>query len=203
MKEIVQNRHGSLLLEALFVGLICLVAVYGLHVSMRASSNAESLTLEKVQSEQFASELLEYFRSLSSAQLKDYLNNSPGPTVYDLCSHINIIDPSQKSSCALTILQPDTRAELPISELGNPGSCTVVPCAGNPQTNCYVNSGPNRFYQVQIVDLENNLAARCGTTATALGPNERYLVTVGVSWLNSDNSVRQQVQLSTILARNN
>lgn len=151
--------------------------------------------------ETYASELLEFFVSHTSDQLKRYLEINPvdglstgGLGAYPLCSHVNILDRVRGA-----VLNSDPIAELP-----------VFNDAGAP-----IGLKANRFFQVQIVDMTTMNVRRdiCDKTArqiflfgrapaagetTGLAENERFLITVGMTWPGGRNNI-ERVVLSTVI----
>ncbi len=140
--------------------------------------------------ELYVAELLELFRAHSSAEFLNYLSSNPIQPVgntcilppcdvcgvncavpqcasckpYPLCSHINILDRQNGR-----LLNPD-----PIAELPDPVQKILL--------------RPNRFFQVQVINLDTleiDSDTFCRWDAASMPPlasNERLLVTVGLTW---------------------
>lgn len=180
------NRRGVTLISAVVAAVIVAGSAFIAFSALNQSRGVSLGNSEQLVAQLWASELAEFFRGHhSSALLKTYLQTNPvgGANPYPLCSHINILDRVSKK-----IANPDPLAELP------------------PQSGL---NEANRFYQVHVVNLDTLQIVKspyCSQTATAavLGANERFLVTVGVSWLprsgGTTTEVRRVVQ-STIVPR--
>lgn len=152
------------------------MGVLKVHAGMRTQTVAQKKTL---MAEALASELLEFFRAQTTKSLRNQLRKNPVTNTtanpYYLCSHINLLDRTKNM-----IVNEDPIAQL---------SSTLLDGA----------SKANRFYQVFVVDAATltinssacNLTAASifvsgetpsGTTPYTLTANERFMVTVGVSW---------------------
>lgn len=182
------------------LGLILGSVFYFCH-SLSSSRKAALHVRDTVIAESYATELLEFLRSHTSDQLKQYLAVNPiNPTFnpYFFCSHINILD-----RAADKLLNENPIATLP--------QVSSLPGSGNLR--------PNRYFQIQIVDIKS-LAInknRCANTAKevyifgrtpvlpgetiALQADERFLITVGVSWIPSDQSLQnvKRVVLTSLI----
>jgi len=171
---------------------LSVVIVAGAFVAFnRGLMSLENRTLRARQSlvaETQAMELLELFRSFSTAHLKDYLSTNPVSAsfgAYPLCSGINLIDRGSGN-----ILNEDPIATLPSSNLPTHESSALH---------------PNRFYQIQVVDavtLAVNKDACAETAATVtLGADDRFMISVGVSWVPNGKKPEEvrRVVMSTLL----
>ena len=171
-------------------------------LSVRSNRQSENKTFRKVIAEQYASELLEFFRSLSSTEFKAYMQAS---APYPLCPKVNLINSSVQPNCANTFTQPDANALISDPILGNSLDCAPIQCPGNATQTCFFNNGVNRYYQVQVLDISNNMQpvqAACGSVNYNLGTNERYSVTAVMTWAEKGgDGLRDQIQLSTVLMR--
>jgi len=139
--------------------------------------------------EAYSTELLEFFRSLSSTQLNEYLKGGSATLLYPLCAHVNILDRAKDPP---QILNPDPLAELGPSFFSSPDPKKVM----------------NRWYQVQVVDLLTlePKAFVCGTLTPynfLTNANDRYMVTIGVSWVPSGKTLNEpeRIVMSTILPK--
>lgn len=182
------SERGDTFLTAILAAALIAGGFFFFSRSMVVRSKSADQSSRKVLAEGFASELLEYFRSLSSSKLNHYIQNNGN---YPLCSRVNLLD----RVTGVTAL-PDAIADLPSSALNN-----LEP-----------NSQPNRSYLIQVADWNaaspaNTLvavAAACGTSAPydfALNSTHHYLVTVSVSWVPPGKTVleAQNISLSTVL----
>ena len=175
--------------------------------SLNSDSRTIQATLQKVQAEHLATELLEYFQSYSSAEMQSYLATNPmgGKNAYPLCAHINLLD--RRQQCTADEIQRGTCVIEDI--LFNEDPVAAIPphlLPAGPSTS--FSTRPNRFYMVQVVDLETMAVRKdvCDQAVTAksfsLGPNERFLITVGVTWFPpGERSSLERIVASTILAR--
>lgn len=176
------NRGGFSILSVLIASVLLAVSV-GLFLSSQSSSQARvNETKYKAVAAASAAELLEYFRSLSNAQLNAYLQTNPvsrstaAAQRYALCSGVNVLNRATGQ-----ISNPD-----PLTDLGeNPFQL-------------------NRFYSVQVVSALTlaPVAAACGTKAPYpfnLNPANRFLVSVGVSWIPIGKTTPELISLSTLL----
>jgi hypothetical protein len=130
-----------------------------------------------------ATELLELFQSMSSNELKTMLSTHPvsGSTtpsnLYPLCAHVNLVDPTTGS-----LLNPDPLADLPDGLIQGEQA--------------------NRFYQVHILNVVTHAfsTAKCNQdpATLTLGSDERFLVTVGVSW-KLQGGARKRVVMSGLV----
>lgn len=201
----IRNERGMVLLPTLACAVIVWFAAYYLLQSTSSSLNLSVGLQKKFIARQFASELLEYFRGLSTNDLVDYFAN-PSRANYQLCAHINLLDRAvtqQQVPPAPFIYNPDSTAALPL----NTTSVSRLQPLADPW------SLANRFYVVQVIDVQTGIVdqTKCNlaisTLRTALSPMQRFLVTVGVSWetrdmLPSETVEIRQVSLATILPRN-
>lgn len=198
------NLRGFTLIGVV-VALFILALGFGYYAQSLVSNRKVIKKLEQSNvAENYAAELTETFLSLSSSQLAGYLSAVPavpGTPAYPLCAHINLIDRAASSGSTPTFMNRDPMADLPpLSFIENSQSAKFA---------------ANRFYQVQVVDLATLAvnAAACGkSTATGgtcgviggtyvLCPNERFLVTVGVSFVptGKDEKSVQRIVVSSVL----
>ena len=176
------------------------------------SSRKQSLNLhEAVVAESYATELLEFFRSHSDTELKKYLEKNPitgsaaTKKLYKLCAHINILDRKGNK-----LLNEDPIAALPLNSLDG-----ITP-----------DTRANRWYQVQVANITGDAAKDeikirkdlCAATAKEISFNgqpkaaflltndEKFLVTVGLSWYgkgkNPEEKELKRVVLTTVLPDN-
>lgn len=138
-----------------------------------------------------ASELVEFFRSMTLSRLKTYLSTNPvngALPPYPLCAHINILDRSTGNT-----VNGDAIADLSPRLLGG---FTGLQAA-------------NRWYMVEVVDrvtLARTVAA-CGqnpaTYTLRAKPgdpvDEVYYVTVGVSWYPTPDADLARVSFGTLI----
>ena len=148
-------------------------------------SNASRRLKDYIAAEALGMEVLELFRSQTSARFQQYLQTSGTAGPYLLCSHNNILD-----RVSGTVTNPDPLADLPSVTLGENSSPKL---------------SPNRFVLVEVVDMttmQPNIAdCLLDATTVVLGPNERFYVTVGVSWIPKGKNVADvtRVVMSTII----
>lgn len=158
------------------------IASHALSLSRKSAARLSKTLI----AEAYAMELVEYFRSQTNGRLAQYLNENPvngALSPYKLCAHINLLDRTTG-----ILLNEDPLAALPpLSALDGATLGTKA----------------NRFYQVQVVDTISLTVntTKCGMAAGAPGPNEKYFVTVGVSWVTPDNPSEppHRVVLTTLL----
>lgn len=138
-----------------------------------------------------ATELVEFFRSMTLARLKTYLSTNPvnaAFTPYPLCAHINILDRNTGN-----LVNADPIASLPPNALG--GGTGI--------------GAPNRWFMIEVVDrvtLARTVAA-CGqnpaTYTLRAKPgdpvDEVYYVTVGVSWNRNSAPEPSRISFGTII----
>jgi len=198
MKLKVQNIRGTTLLS---FAMATLIAASGFVHLGRTSVDARrqaSLLHETVIAEAHATELVEFFRSFTTKELMSYLSRNPfsGHAPYTLCAHINILDRQTGQ-----IFNEDPLAELPLN---------------GPLSQLDKRYSANRNYRIQVVNLKTMKIRKevCGEAASnlsyslpapgklALLPEEKFLVTVGVSWIPSGRTVSnvKRVALSAVLA---
>jgi hypothetical protein len=176
------NRSGISILSVLIASAMVASGMVLFLSSLSSSQGRINSAKQKAMVAASAAELLEYFRSLSSVQLNNYLQTNPvtrstaAAQRYSLCSGVNVLNRSTGG-----VSNPD-----PLANTGD---------------------GPlqlNRFYSVQVVDSVT-LAARpaaCGTKAPynfAASPTDRFLVSVGVSWMPIGKTEPELFSLSVIL----
>lgn len=173
--------------------------IAGTLVAVAALWSAQELASQKrnhadlrrsVRAGNYATELAEMFRSWdSSARLLAYLKTPVAPAKpAELCAHVNLLDRVNGK-----VLNEDPMARLPDAALG----ATEASFAA-----------PSRSYRVHVVDaltLQPDMSF-CGALPAAappLGPNQRFLVTVTVSWVppGSDLGNMKHVAVSTMLPK--
>lgn len=183
-----QQRQRGVSLITTMAAFAIVAGAFTLYLSSTARNHASVRRYQDLaNATQFATELIELFRSMSSTQMNTYLfTNAAKFTAGNvpLCAHINILDRSSG-----TIVNPDVLATLP----PNPLDRTT------PATNS------NRYYQVNVVDatsLAINTAACNGTVPYVFGANERFLVTVSVTFIPIGKTVAsvERAVVSTLLA---
>lgn len=202
----ISDERGNTELLISFIGVLLVIPLF---FTSLASVNKQQVVVhtfsDKVAAELYAEELVEFFRSLSSMRMKQFLMLNPFQTSmppYFLCSHVNILDRS-----AGGVVNADPMADLPIySALG-----TMQDVAAK---------RPNRYYQVSVIDISTMtmVPSFCSVTAPdvalfgqvqqtgqmQMGPHHRFFVSVGVSWLSKQdpNQVAiKEVKINTILPK--
>jgi hypothetical protein len=150
------------------------IAAVGLIFFIRSSKSVQVQARhlhERVVAEAYATELLEFLRSHEDIVLDDYLSRNPflsgvscpasdpDPCPYKLCSHINIIDRATGN-----IINRDDIAALP----DDPNL--------NPLFRSEAALKPNRWYQVQVVNLASPVTQ--GTGGCPAGPKDCGRITV-------------------------
>ena len=189
------TSRGFGVLEVLIGGTVTILAILAINQVLVSTRRATALEQRRILAESYTTELLEFFRSLGNAQLSAYLQKNPitglatpVTNLYPLCAHINILDRSGSSAVNRLILNADPIADIGPSLFdGGPPRLSV-----------------NRYYQVQVVDITTMVvnAAACGQPPTyVLGANERFLVTVGVTWVPAGQDVSgvQRMVATTVL----
>lgn len=195
------DRRGvsliSLIVVSAMIAGIIFLALQNLRTNDAVAAKVENTVVAEI----YATELLELFRSMGSADLAGYLANNPyrpplnpsgscsGCTNctepacaacrqcerYFLCAHINILD---RASAGGTVVNPDPLAALPANNLldGN-----------TPATKA------NRFYQVQVIDpitlAADASVCTSNTASISLLASQRFFVTVGVTWVPHGKTV--------------
>ena len=186
------SESGLSLLEVVISVFLLTVAILGASESWYSSYKLGSDHGDTLLAEAYSVELLEFFRSFRPRRLANYFSvnrydpgNLLGLGAYTLCAHINLLDRANTN-----ILNEDPVAQLPLNRLDG-------------------NNDPiraNRYYQIQVVNMDDLTVnvARCNTTTEggfSLAPNERFLITVGTSWIGTGNESGKvkRVVFSTIL----
>lgn len=176
ISKLLQGRRGTIMITAgsLIVIFSLLGAITGL-----SSSRAQAIRIYKKNLAQiYATELIELFRSRTGVEIANYLGQFNN---YPLCAHMNILNRSNN-----TIENPDPNVDLGSNQLDID----------------ITNKRANRFYIVQVIDV-NNLqpnSQKCGQSGYSLSDNERFLITVGVSYYPTQESTTvERVVLSTII----
>lgn len=197
------KERGATLLSVLIGSTITALGIYCFITNASLSVKSAAKMHDSVVAEAYVSELLEFFRSFKARQLREYLKKNPltlstsVTDLYKLCSHVNILD-------------RDTNKLLNDDPLANLGPSTFASSLRL----------PNRFYQIQIVDMKT-LALNsdlCDKTAAQiyfygesipvslpskyqLKQSETFLITVGLSYFERtrSNPDVQRVVLSAVL----
>lgn len=199
-----RRRDGFSVISSLISMVILLVVALQFSRSVASVRKLNSQIQQNLQFGMYASELVEYFRSMRPNQVFAHLGVNPvtGATdvhsLYKLCAHINVLD---RESGILA--NSDSIAALP-EGLTRQKSKTNF------------DTRPNRFYIVQIVNLKTLQVNKtfCDRTTRKpggslmttgdLGPDERIQVTVGVSWVTpsgpeSSQGAVERVVLTTVI----
>lgn len=178
-----------MLIQIAVGGMILIGALVYYMRATKQVSKQRTASRQLVTAELLAQELSEAFRSLESgATLRNYFQTNPVNgtlSPYLLCAHINVLDRNNNS-----VLNPDPRADLAASTLDG----------GSPKLRA------NRYYQIQVIDLNSMTVdpSFCGKKITdppALSANQRYLISVGVSWVPKEAGLAdlKTVSLATLL----
>ncbi len=191
MRRIVGTRGISIVANLIAVVILVSALTFGLSALLGGRKASRKMEIKSV-AENYAAELLETFLAFTTGQLAGFMSRAPAyaqPTAlvppYPLCAHVNILDrAATPAGGPPTVLNPDPIAALPLNiPLGNLASPKFV---------------PNRYYQVVVVDpvtlaINPNACGRlpsadppCGVLPTgrySICPNERFLVSVGVSFV--------------------
>ncbi|MBI1859319.1 MAG: hypothetical protein HYR96_00160 [Deltaproteobacteria bacterium] len=201
-----KSNRGSQMLYLIIASVIVIMGVLYFSQSLMYSRKQSVELNHTVIAENYAAELLEYLRSQTPQQLKANFSKNPVNATlgaYKFCAHINLLNRTDGVTLNL-----DPIAALPPSVLDG----------ATPQTKA------NRYYQIQIADIEGTAASDsitvnknyCANTAkevflynipqgagetVGLLKNERFIITVGVSWYQRDKSGNnlKQVVLSTLI----
>lgn len=178
---------GLTLISVLVASVILAIGVL-IFAQVEGLGRKKTLELEQTAlAEFYGGELLELFRSHTQASFQSFLRNSSNPDRRDFlyCSHMNLLDRTNNK-----ILNPDTVADLPPSLLDG----------GAPTTRA------NRYYQVFIVNAADDLLYDnnvCNKKYRNDAPTatQRYLVTVGVSWIPKGKTAQnaKRVVLTTLI----
>ncbi len=149
---------------------------FALNTFILSSKKGTAKIAQRVLTDFYVAELLEYFRALPAVKVLEKT------FAYPRCAHINILDRAHGN-----IVNGDSLATLPATWLDSAQSLNAD------GTTFY--RAPNRFYQVFIVDMQTMvLDPSCEGSPptppfnliTALAPlsgSKKLLVTVGVSWV--------------------
>lgn len=134
-----------------------------------------------------AAELAELFRSHTQDSFTNFLRAGSRAQFF-YCAHINLLNRASNQ-----MMNPDGIADLPDYLLQR--YFTLSP-----------QNVPNRFFQVTIVNLRDNLTPRANIcsqrfSATLPTADERYLITIGVTWSDprSDRKDLDNVSISTLI----
>lgn len=199
-----RSEWGLSLLGVVVASAIISIAVLIFAQSFSSTKKLGNYYQMRNVAEGFASELLETLVSLSNNQLVNYLASNPvnaSYAPYPLCAHINIIDRANSTVTSPAILNLDPIANLADSVIDNSQSAKLI---------------ANRFYRVQVVNASTlvETTSACGLYTTTVSgspgangnyyrlfPNERFLVTVGVSFVppGKDETNAERVVLSSLL----
>jgi len=191
----IRNNRGSTLISVL-AGL-SLGAMLVMH-SFQSQSHAVKFVQHHNSTaiaQLYSVELLEFFRGFGSGELKAYLSTNPinestdSQALYKLCSHVNLQDRINSTDTNRILLNADPVAELPATKLDGLTEKTRA----------------NRFYVVRIVDATtlavNKFACNLPAKDYTLAKTERYLVSVGVSWVpkrGAASNARKEILSSLI-----
>lgn len=186
-------RRGDSLISVLLSVFAILVGFVWFARSQSSAGRASAGLQSNLVAEAYATELLEYFRSQTPDRLKANLATNPISATdapYPLCAHVNLLDRPDTTAAKTILLNEDPLAALPVP---------------NALDGSDARRAANRFYQVQVVNLKT-LAVRkdlCGLTAAqtllfgraptgmetgSFTVDDRFLVTVGVSWVPKDRN---------------
>lgn len=189
-----KKQAGFTLLELLLAISILGVAVYGFVVLRSPGAAAIKRAALNTTASGYATELVELFRSMTSAQLIAYLSTNPvivGNPPYPLCAHIGIMDRNTGN-----IINGDPITNLPDQTTGLP----------NIFRGFEGTRAPNRWYLVEVVNsttltqVTAPSANICGRSpiGMALGADERLYVTVGMTWFPTAEATINDVQRLTV-----
>ncbi len=214
------KRTGFSIVSLIISSLIGAIGLFCLQTALISAQRQVLLKTELVIATHFATELLEFFRALTPDELKELLSQNPTDknqdgilNPYSLCTPINILD----------------RESSPEGQSGNPIILNEDPLAALPNSKLdlsSIRSKPNRFYYIQIVNLavrdpdgnpflfpRGDLCNKTvrdiylfgrdcvGSEKIQLGRYDRFMVTVGVSWVPPWKSHRSahRVVLSSLI----
>jgi hypothetical protein len=201
-----KSNQGSQILFLVVASVIVLLGVLYFSKSIVYSREQSAQLNQAVIAELYAAELLELLRSHTPDQLKTKMSKNPveaSQKPYKFCAHVNLLN--RKDGF---MLNADPIADLPPSVLDGPTK----------------EAKANRYYQIQIADIkgtdkDDSITVNkdlCKYTAeeiylngdTAKGGekvelklDERFVLTVGVSWLARDKKgdTVKQVVLSSLI----
>jgi len=178
------TRRGFSLISCI-IGMAIFAGVIVAFLSSDSKNQEQTrATMSSAMADAYASELLELFRAHTAARLNTYLSGlSGGP--FQLCENLNLIDRAGSSATTPVYQRRVAMADLPTG---------VFAAAGFKQA-------ANRYFKVEIIDIKTLVpnATRCGTLPPyVLAANERFLVTVGVSWIPPGRT-EKAVILSSVL----
>ena len=174
------------------------MAIYWYAYAYNKAEKQTALGRNAFIAETYATELLELLRAHNTPGLLGYLQNNPflatcpTCTPYLLCSHINLLDRTSVDGTGKyigSLLNEDPLAELPHPNRLDGATKQLY---------------ANRFYQIQVVNpstlaLDSSFCTKQGDTA--LGANQNYQITVGVSWIGDRTTPTDvhRVVLTTVI----
>ncbi|MCB0418647.1 MAG: hypothetical protein H6617_10195 [Bdellovibrionaceae bacterium] len=175
------NQAGYALLSLLVAGSILSLSVLFAQSSLLQVRVQQVRVNRRLIAQSYATELIEYFRSMTNDLLLSYLRRTPSAaSPYSLCQRVNEVD--RRTG---TIRLPDPLASLPQSATDNP---------------VWGLAAANRYYQVEVLDRLSltPVSAACGQSPSSYTrrENESFFVTVGVSWLDTDRGESQPHELT-------
>ncbi len=202
-----KSNRGSQILFLVIASVIVIMGVMYFAKSLMYSREQSAQLNESVIAESYAVELLEFLRSQTPEQLKANFAVNPIDSnlePYKFCSHVNLLNRSDG-----IVLNEDPIARMP---------STILDIGTSAKTKA------NRYYQVQVADIKGtavsdtiqvnkdlcknsakevflNGNAKVGAETIELLPDERFILTVGVSWLQKDKTGEnvKQVVLSSLI----
>lgn len=201
-----KSKQGSQILYLIIASVIVIMGVLYFAKSLIYSREQSAQLNQSVIAESYAVELLELLRSHSPEQLKSNFSKNPIDSKldpYKFCAHINLLNRNDG-----VLLNEDSLATMPPTILDGNSSKTKA----------------NRYYQIQVANVKGDAKNDsiivnkdlCKNTAKEiylngdtpakgetieLGTDDRFIVTVGVSWLQKDkkgDNVKQVVLSSLI-----
>jgi hypothetical protein len=160
-----KSNSGLGLLTAIITAGILATAAFMVAYSLRQFRVSTTRSNQKLIAQSYTIELVEYFRSLTNTQLRNYLAAS---APYALCASVNLLNRETG-----VVSNPEALANLPAAPLSSGLSGMTA---------------LNRFYRIEVINrltLAANAAA-CGQSPAvyARGADESFLVTVGTSWID-------------------
>lgn len=169
------NVRGSVVM-AVVATLIVTMGLMGAFYGLRLLKNSSVQSQEKAQAQLFASELMEFFLSISASQFLNQLTTNPEYSGVKLCSYYNMPNADHT-----LISNPSSWAALPSSALINSGK---YPAA--------------RYFKVEVMDFLTQVVRTdvCDKTPPDILPvihlpvpgklrikiGETFKLTVGVIW---------------------
>ena len=186
LSSLIGQRRGATLVGTLIGAVVVLLSAKAFASVLSSAKHLEKSNRDRAYVQMHLAELIETFRSLGSGTFyNQYYRRLP--QAYPLCSHINLID---RTNIPGNIINPDPNVELA------PNFLLQGTSAGR---------RPNRFYQVQIINIQTLAinTAPCMTGAPPYvydpGGNERFTITVGISWTDPKQADANREVLTTVL----